>query len=169
MYVINQNVYEPLIYLGSDFSLKPGLATTWQLRPDNRTWRFDLRRGVSFHDGTPFTADDVVWTWGPRQAEGRSLATVANTLHPPGQATPNLDAVRKVDDFTVDFTPIEPNFRLPEQMVHSLGAIVKNGTHNDTPPYAGTGPLKYASYVEKQTAAFERNDNYWVASGPRCK
>src|SRR5919206_3938134 len=64
MYVTNQNVYEPLVYLASDYSLKPGLATSWQLQPDGRTWRFSLRRGVTFHDGTPFSADDVVWSWG---------------------------------------------------------------------------------------------------------
>ncbi|HEX6595830.1 MAG TPA: ABC transporter substrate-binding protein [Acidimicrobiales bacterium] len=161
MYVTNQNVYEPLIYLGSDYTLKPALATSWQLQPDGKTWRFNLRRGVTWHDGTPFTADDVVWTWGPRQAEGRTLPTVADTLHPQGQTTPNPDAVKKVDDFTVDFTPINPNMRLPEQIVHPEGAIVKNGAHNDTPPYAGTGPFKYVSYTEKQSAVFERNDNYW--------
>lgn len=159
MYVHNMNVYEPLVYLGSDYSLKPGLAERWQLQDDGKTWRFFLRRGVTFHDGTPFTADDVVWTWGRRQADGRTLPTVANTLHPTNGFNP--DAVKKVDDFTVDMTPIQPNLRIPEQIVHPEGAIVKNGTHNDTAPYAGTGPFKYVSYAEKQSAVFERNDGYW--------
>jgi peptide/nickel transport system substrate-binding protein len=159
-YVYNVNVYEPLIYLASDYTLKPGLATSWALQPDGKTWRFNLRHGVTFHDGTPFTADDVVWTWGQRMFDGRTLSTVANTLYPPN--TPfNPDAVKKVDDFTVDFTPAQPNLRLPEQIVHPEGAIVKHGTNNDTPPYAGTGPFKYVSYTEKQSAVFERNDNYW--------
>ena len=159
MYVTNQNVYEPLIYLGTDYTLKPALAERWELQPDGKTWRFFLRKGVTFHDGTPFTADDVVWTWGERQAKGRTLSTAANTLHPRDGFNP--DAVKKVDDHTVDFTPINPNLRLPEQIVHPEGAIVKKGTHNDTPPYAGTGPYKYVSYVEKQTAVFERNESYW--------
>jgi ABC-type transport system substrate-binding protein len=154
MYVHNVNVYEPLIYLASDYTLKPGLATRWELQPDGKTWRFFLRQGVKWHDGSPFTADDVVWTWGPRQNEGKTLSTVQGTL---GSA----DAVKKVDDFTVDFTPTTPNLRLPEQIVHPEGAIVKNGTHNDTPPYAGTGPWKYVSYTPAQTAVFERNDAYW--------
>jgi peptide/nickel transport system substrate-binding protein len=161
MYVTNQNVYEPLVYLGSDYQLRPGLATEWSIQPDGLTWRFKLRQNVRFHDGTPFTADDVVWTWGPRMAEGRILATAANTLHPIGQTTPTPGAVTKVDDFTVDFRPLAPNLRLPEQIAHPEGAIVKNNTHNDTPPFAGTGPYKYVSYVEKQTAAFERNEEYW--------
>ncbi len=153
MYVHNANLYEPLIYLASDYTLKPGLAERWQLLDDGKTWRFFLRRGVKFHDGTPFSADDVVWTWGVRQPEGKTLSTVANTLGP--------DSVKKVDDFTVDITPAQQNLRVPEQIVHPEGAIVKNGTHNDTPPYAGTGPFKFVSYTPKQNAVFERNDAYW--------
>ena len=154
MYVHNANVYEPLVYLNSDYTLKPGLAERWELQPDGKTWRFFLRRNVKFHDGSPFGADDVVWSWGPRQNEGKTLPTVQGTL---GSA----EAVKKVDDFTVDFTPMQPNLRLPEQIVHPEGAIVKNGTHNDTPPYAGTGPWKYVSYTPAQTAVFDRNDAYW--------
>jgi ABC-type transport system substrate-binding protein len=154
MYVYNVNVYEPLVYLGSDYTLKPGLAERWELQPDGKTWRFFLRHNVKFHDGSPFGADDVVWTWGPRQAEGKTLGTVQGSLG-------GADAVKKVDDFTVDFTPTTPNLRLPEQIVHPEGAIVKNGTNNDTPPYAGTGPWKYVSYTPQQTAQFVRNDDYW--------
>jgi ABC-type transport system substrate-binding protein len=159
-YVTNQNVYEPLVYLGSDYSLKPGLATSWSLQQDGKTWRFSLRQGVKFHDGTPFTADDVVWSWGPRQGESRQQATTANSLHgAPGNINP--DAAKKVDDYTVDLTPVNPDLRLPEKIVHPSGSIVKKGTNNDTPPYAGTGPFKYVSYSPKQTAVFERNDAYW--------
>jgi len=154
MYVYNVNVYEPLVYLASDYTLKPGLAEKWELQPDGKTWRFTLRKNVKWHDGSPFTADDVVWTWGPRQNEGKTLGTVQGSL---GSA----DAVKKVDDFTVDFTPTSPNLRLPEQIVHPEGAIVKNGTHNDTAPYSGTGPWKFVSYTPAQTAVFERNDAYW--------
>jgi len=160
MYVHNVNLYEPLVYLGSDYSLKPGLAERWELQPDGKTWRFFLRRNVQFHDGSPFGADDVVWTWGVRQPEGKTLPTVANTLGP--------DSVEKIDDFTVDFTPVQSNLRIPEQIVHPEGAIVKRGTHNDTAPYAGTGPWKYVSYTPKQNAVFERNDAYW-GEKPKAK
>ncbi|MGH9223879.1 MAG: ABC transporter substrate-binding protein, partial [Acidimicrobiales bacterium] len=159
-YVTNQNVYEPLVYLGTDYALKPALATSWVLQPDGKTWRFTLRQGVKFHDGTPFTADDVVWSWGPRQGEGRAQSTTAQSLH--GTATGiNPDAAKKVDTHTVDLTPVNPDLRLPEKIVHPSGSIVKNGTSNDTAPYAGTGPYKYVSYTPKQTAVFERNEEYW--------
>ena len=153
MYVLNANIYEPLIYLGSDYSLRPGLAERWEILPDGRTTRFHLRRGVKFHNGQPFSADDVVWTWGTRQLEGKTLGTVANTLGP--------DSVKKIDDFTVDFTPVEPNLRIPEQIVHPEGAIVPKGTHNDTEPINGSGPYKVVSYTPKQSAVIERNEDYW--------
>src|SRR3954469_2786051 len=52
------NIYDPLIERGKDMSLQPALATKWtQIGPN--VWRFELRQGVKFHDGTPFTADDV--------------------------------------------------------------------------------------------------------------
>ncbi len=160
MYVYNANVYEPLVYLQPDYSLKPGLAEKWELQPDGMTWRFFLRKNVKWQDGTPFTADDVVWTWGTRQPEGKTLGTVANTLGP--------DSVKKIDDFSVDFTPAKQNLRIPEQIVHPEGAIVKNGTHNDTAPYSGTGPWKFVSYTPKQNAVFERNEAYW-GEKPKAK
>lgn len=152
-YPLNMNVYEPLIYLGSDYTLRPGLAERWELQPDGKTWRFFLRRGVQWHNGQPFTADDVMWSWGVRQLSGQSLGTVASTLGP--------DSVKKVDDFTVDFTPAKPNLRIPEQIVHPSGSIVPMGMNHDTPPFVGTGPFKVVSYTPKQSAVFERNDAYW--------
>ena len=153
-YPFNVNVYEPLIYLGSDFTLKPGLAESWELL-NGTTWRFHLRKGVTFHDGKAFTADDVMWTWNDRQQRGKTLSTVLGTLGP--------DSVKKIDDFTVDFTPKTPNNRLPEQIVHPEGAIVENGKDFEASPDAGTGPFKVASYSPGQTVVLDRNDAYWGA------
>ena len=64
------NVYEPLVGRGKDMALVPVLATKWtQTSPT--VWRFELRKGVKFHDGTPFTADDVVFSF--KRAAGRRL------------------------------------------------------------------------------------------------
>lgn len=151
-YPLNVNVYEPLVILGSDYSLEPGLAESWELTSSD-TWRFHLRRGVKFHDGTDFNADDVIWSWGERQVEGQALSTVAATLGP--------DSVQKVDDYTVDFTPEEPNLRLPEQIVHPSGAIVPEGQHMDSDPPVGTGPFQVVDYQPNQSVAVERFDDYW--------
>jgi peptide/nickel transport system substrate-binding protein len=152
-YPFNVNVYEPLIYLGSDFTLKPGLAESWELL-NGTTWRFHLRHNVTFHSGKAFNADDVMWTWGDRQMRGKTLATVVNTLGP--------DSVKRIDDFTVDFTPKTPNNRLPEQIVHPEGSIVEQNKDFDaTSPDGGTGPFKVASYTAGQTVVLDRFDGYW--------
>ncbi len=158
-YPINVNVYETLIVLASDYTLRPGLAERWELIPPN-TWRFHLRRGVKFHNGQAFTADDVMWTWAERQWEGKALSTVANTL---GQ-----DSVKKVDDFTLDITPRVPNLRLPEQILHPNGSIVPRGRHLDSVPAIGTGPFKVAAYRTGQRAVLERFEGYWDPK-PRVK
>ena len=172
-YPLNSNLNEPLVIMGSDFTLQPGLATSWEAIPvgTNRntvkgngatpaalpstptpyptcggiadrpfcadTWRFHLRQGVTFHDGQPFNADDVIWTWRDRQPLSGSPSdgenTLGFTLALPGNATgcaTNLtlctwDSVEKIDDYTVDFTPRTQNLRLPEQLVHPKGAIVE--------------------------------------------
>ena len=151
-YPFNVNVYEPLIYLASDYTLKPGLAESWEL-VNGTTWRFHLRHGVTFHDGKPFTADDVMWTWADRQMRGKTLGTVESTLGP--------DSVKKIDDFTVDFTPKTPNNRLPEQIVHPEGAIVEQGKDFDARPDAGSGPFKVVSYAPGQSVVLDRFDGYW--------
>lgn len=150
MYPLNMNVYEPLIYLGSDYSLKPGLATSWE-QTNPTTWRFHLRQGVKWHDGTAFSADDVMYTWGTRQKQGATLSTVASTL----------DHVTKIDDFTVDFITTAPNYRLSEQIVHPEGAIVQVGKNFDSSPAIGTGPFRVVDYTPQQSAGFLRWDGYW--------
>ena len=155
-YPLNLNVYEPLVVLAPDLSPAPGLAERWELVDSDRTWRFHLRRDVVFHDGRPFTAEDVVWTWS-RQQEARKVTTVLDTLAP--------DSVRKVDDFTVDFTPAVTNMRLPEQLAHPQAAVLPQGNNFDSSPPVGTGPFRVVGYRQNANAAFERFDRYW---GPKA-
>jgi peptide/nickel transport system substrate-binding protein len=92
------NVYEGLVGRDKDFKLVPWLAESWS-QLDNRTWRFRLRPGVRFHDGSPFTADDVVFS-------------MERVLSPNSQLKSTVQGVasaRKVDDLTVDLIMKEPN------------------------------------------------------------
>src|SRR5689334_6356589 len=85
------NIYEPLV--GRDKKLKamPVLATEWsQVSPE--VWRFKLRQGVKFQDGTPFTADDVLFSFDRIRMEGSNLKAVVATIK----------AVNKIDDHTVE-------------------------------------------------------------------
>lgn len=97
-------VYEPLIGRGKTLELIPALAVKWE-QPDPKTWRFHLRPNVRFHNGEPFTADDVVFSIARIKAEGSDMAYTVTTVQ----------EVRKVDDLTVDFVMDKPNPILPLQ------------------------------------------------------
>lgn len=155
--VVNASIFESLLALGSDFTVQPALATRWELRPPD-TWRFDLRRGVTFHNGAPFNAGAVVtmvdqmWSKNP---------SAANLLLAAGSAV-------RIDDFTVDITPTSPNLRLPEQLVHPLYGIQAPGTYAGDGTSAastptGTGPFKFSSYRINEALRVERFDGYWGA------
>jgi len=95
---INILVYEALIERDKKLALRPSLAESWQ-QTSPTTWRFKLRAGVKFHDGTPFTADDVVFSYERARANTSQLRAYAIASGMP----------RKIDDLTVEFTTNGPN------------------------------------------------------------
>lgn len=99
------NIYEPLVRRGKDLRLEPALALRWSEAAPDR-WRFDLRRGVRFQDGTPFTADDVVFSFARVSGPGSNLAN----------ALAHVRDVTKIDDFTVDIRTNGPDPILPEEI-----------------------------------------------------
>ncbi|MDP1804676.1 MAG: ABC transporter substrate-binding protein, partial [Acidimicrobiales bacterium] len=149
---LNAGVYEPLVALAPDFTVRPGLAERWEMVGPT-TWRFHLRPNVTWHDGRRFGADDVVWSWTGREALLRSVSGTLST-------------VTKVDDLTVDFVSTTPNLRLPEQLVHPEGPIVPKDAHNDAEPPVGTGPFKVVEYQPRRQLVVERFDGYW---GPKAR
>ncbi len=95
---VNAMVYEQLLQYDKDMKLVPWLATSWE-NPSPDKWIFHLRRDVKFHDGTPFTADDVVFSF------ERVKGTLSSfKLYATDSGTP-----RKIDDYTVEFTTATPN------------------------------------------------------------
>jgi peptide/nickel transport system substrate-binding protein len=101
---INSLVYEFLLARDKKLGLVPALAESWtQVNPT--TWRFKLRAGVKFHDGTPFTADDVVFSFERARADTSQLRVYANASGMP----------RKIDDLTVEFVTNGPN---PVELEH---------------------------------------------------
>ncbi len=95
---INILVYEALIERDKKLALRPSLAESWQ-QTSPTTWRFKLRAGVKFHDGTPFTADDVVFSYERARADTSQLRAYATASGMP----------KKIDDLTVEFTTNGPN------------------------------------------------------------
>ena len=93
-----QNFYDPLVRRDRNLKVQAALAESWE-QPNDTTWRFHLRHGVTFHDGSPFTADDVVFSYGRVVAPGSQLNGYMQAV-----AT-----VNKVDDYTVDFVTKVPD------------------------------------------------------------
>src|SRR5215510_7375603 len=95
---ILQHVYEGLVRFDKDFKVLPCLATAWQQVSPTQV-RFTLRKNVKFHDGSPFTADDVVFSYGRiLQPQGTMQIYVSG-----------VKEVKKIDDFTVDLILSGPN------------------------------------------------------------
>jgi peptide/nickel transport system substrate-binding protein len=97
------NVYEPLVGRGKKLELMPLLATSWK-QTSPTVWRFNLRQNVKFHDGTPFNADDVVFTYERSKVDGSDMKT----------KVASVKEVRKIDDYTVDFVTNDPFPILPD-------------------------------------------------------
>ena len=159
------NIYEGLVARGKDMKLVPALATKWtQASPT--VWRFELRKGVKFHDGTPFSADDVVFSFGRGAADGSDMK---------GYTSP-IKAVRKVNDFTVDIETNAPFPILPDTLT-SLYMLSKKwcednkaerpvdrrkGVENAASFRAnGTGPFRLKERQPSTRTVIVRNFNYW--------
>ena len=76
---VTGNVYEPMVGRNKDLTLAPILATSWS-QPTPTVWRFELRKGVKFHDGTPFTADDVLFSFTRAAGDGSDMKSYTNDI-----------------------------------------------------------------------------------------
>ena len=159
------NVYEPLVTRGRDYKLTPALATDWK-QTSPTVWRFNLRKGVVFHDGTPFTADDVIFSYERAKGEGSDMKTYV------GQ----IKEVKKIDDHAVDFILNAPFPILPELFTqwHMMSkkwcetnqAIKpvdrRKGIENAASFRAnGTGPYRLRERQPGVRSTFSRNGAYW--------
>ena len=117
---VTANIYEALVWRDRNWRVIPWLATSWS-RPDAKTWRFRLREGVRFHDGSVLTADDVVFS------AGRALSPLSQMR----VALQGVERAVKVDAHTVDFVMREPNAALLAHLtqfrIMSKAWAVKNG------------------------------------------
>jgi peptide/nickel transport system substrate-binding protein len=140
--------------------LQPMLATSWKPSNNGSVWTFKLRPNVKFHNGQPLTADDVVWTF-QQQADTKNAANALSTFS--GVLKP--DGVQKVDDTTVAFHLEAPNGSFP-YIISSDNyncIIVPKGTDfaKWQTNFMGTGPFKFKSYSQNQSATFVANPDYW--------
>jgi peptide/nickel transport system substrate-binding protein len=152
--VVYANVFEGLTRFGPDGSVNPGLAESWTVSEDGTTYTFTLRAGVTFHDGSTMTAEDVVFSLDRARAEGSTNAQ-------PGLFA-NIVSVEAADDLTVVVTLDGPDGAFPFDMAWGDAVIVapESAETNATNP-VGTGPFRFANWVQGDRVELVRNDAYW--------
>src|SRR5438876_1472184 len=158
----------------------PGLATEWKVDDaDKKKWTFKLRPGVTFHDGSPFNADAVVWNvekvlkQDAPQFDASQVGVTASRM-------PTLASARKIDDMTVELTTKEPDSFLPINLTNLFmaspakwqklldaaeGADPKTKSQAAWAAFArnasGTGPWKMSSFTPRERLELAKNENYW--------
>lgn len=154
----SRHVFDRLILQNELQQLEPGLAVSWE-PVDDLTWEFKLREGVKFHDGSDFTADDVVCTWDRAPNVPNSPSSFATY-------TKGKTAV-KIDDYTVHFKteapyPLMANDVSTVSIVSDeVGCEATTAEYNDGTAAVGTGPFKFVSYKPGDSIVIERNEDYW--------
>lgn len=153
------NVYETLVKIEPDGSISGLLAESWDISDDGLTYTFNLREGVTFHNGESFDADDVVF----------SINNVLTKEPPhPFAATfaPIVD-VTAVDDSTVTITVDQVSANLLFYLTQGQGVILEEsavGTIENQP--VGTGPFRFGSWTVGTSIVLERNEDYWGEPAP---
>ncbi|MDR3436007.1 ABC transporter substrate-binding protein [Telmatospirillum sp.] len=148
-------------------SLTPGLATSWNIDPkDNTRWIINLRKGVKFHDGSPFNADAVVWNFEKilnNQSPQFDAKQAANVL----TRFPGIKGVKKIDNDTFEIDTKAPDAWIPYELAwmffSSPAQWEKVGRSWDkfAAQPSGTGPFKLTKLVPHELAQLEPNADYW--------
>ena len=143
------NMYEPLMRRDRQMNLEPALATEWtNINP--LTWRIKLRQGVTFHDGTPLTVDDVLFSFKRAVTPGTDVASQLAMVK----------EINKIDDGTIDFvtevpTPIMPNYLAAVVIMSKAWCEAHNST---LPTNIATNEENYATRNENGTGPFILKD-----------
>lgn len=174
---IRQNVFESLIQQDPTQALEPQLATEWEAVNDT-TWRYTLREGVTFHDGSPFTARDVIYSV-------CRIPLVENSPSSFSLYTSSITAMTAEDDHTLIIETDGPNPLLPvesstwailsasaagaeetvtfgpDNTCEGLGEVPQQAAFNDPAVASGTGPYTLGEYTRGAQVVLNRNDDYW--------
>ncbi|AXX99270.1 ABC transporter substrate-binding protein [Profundibacter amoris] len=152
--VVYANVFEGLTRFGPDGSVNPALAESWDISDDGLTYTFHLHDGVKFHDGTDMNADDVVFSLNRAHAEDSTNAQKALFA--------GIESVTAVDPLTVEIKLSTPNGSFPFNMAWGDAVIVgEESVANEATNPVGTGPFKFANWVQGDRVELVRNDAYW--------
>lgn len=155
----HQYLYEKLVDYNEKLAIKAGLAESWR-RLDDLTWEFKLRRGVSFHDGSPFTAADVIFTV-------ERVPNVPNSPNSFAQFTRGIEKLTAVDEHTIHVRTKAPSPQLLQDLSNvfiissKAAAGATTADFNSGKAAVGTGPYKLVTWVNGDRLVVERFEKYW--------
>jgi len=144
-------------------TLKPRLAESWEISPDKLTYTFHLRKDVKWHDGVPFTADDVKYTYDKLMDPKVDAAPLRSYFT-------TVKSCEVLDPYTIRFVTTEPYFKMLEVMGTYLVIVPKHVLEKGEPDFnkhpfgrhpIGTGPYKFVRWDTGAQIVVERNDDYW--------
>jgi len=162
-----KHIFDTLVWSGTDLQIEPGLATSWE-PIDEDTWEFRLRKGVKFHDGSNFTAEDVKFS-----IERIPVVTGPTTMT---IYVRRVEEVEIIDPHTIHIHTDGPAATLPYDFVRLFIVSSEAAADYSTPETAaegfnsgkatiGTGPYKFVSWEPKGDLVLERYDDYWRGKG----
>ncbi|HVJ24823.1 MAG TPA: ABC transporter substrate-binding protein, partial [Burkholderiales bacterium] len=155
------HIFERLVGQDERQRLTPELAESWKTLDPN-TWEIKLRRNVRFHDGSPFTADDVLFSF--ERAPNVENSPSSFGIYVKGKT------LTKVDDYTIHIKTASPYPLMPNDLSTIYIISKKNATGAKTPDYnsgkaaVGTGPYRFVEYAPGNRIVMQRFDQYW---GPK--
>src|SRR6266542_7122547 len=155
---VNRMMYDNLVRFNAKMQIEPALAQSWTQSPDGLTWTFKLRKGVRFHDGSPFDAKAVKYFFDRVLGDEKPFKA---SLY-----TPFVQGAQVVDDNTVRVTLKQPFAAFLFRLAHSAGGVVSPAAHQKwgkdlTLHPSGTGPFKFVEWVKGDRVVLEKNDGYW--------
>jgi peptide/nickel transport system substrate-binding protein len=156
--LVANHVYDYLVDIDPQSQVIPRLATEWQASEDGLTYEFTLAEGVTWHDGDPFSAEDVVWTF--------DRLRDADLGSPTAELYANIADVQATGDLAVSFTLQEPNPFFLYDLSDNHALILKSGTE-DPAAFNGTGPFVVEQYSPEDRIVLVANENYFVADQPK--
>jgi len=152
-------LYDSLVRYDVELNVEPQLAQSWEISDDQLTWTFKLQEGVTFWDGTPLTADDVVYTMDRLRDEATGATYRTNYLI--------IEEVTAVDDLTVEFRTSAPFPDLLINLTGTGGAVLSRAYAEGSTPdeYGrdplGSGPFMIEEWVPGEHCTLVVNPNYW--------
>ncbi|MCR1782375.1 hypothetical protein KVF89_07510 [Nocardioides carbamazepini] len=152
------NIFDRLVWLTPDAEVTPWLATEWEVAPDEKSYTFTLREGVTFHDGTPFDAEAVVKNV-EYIADPATKSTIAvQQLGTCTKATAESELVVRLD-CDEPFVPLLANLSSPYLGMQSPAAIAEHGAEMSS-EMVGTGPFELESFTPNESVVLKAYEDY---------